>query len=169
MYAKIPGKPPKNHLRILVLFTLLAALWLLLSGFFTPLQLAFGAASCAFTAWLSVRLGLQRSGFPRLAVTARYPRYLLWLTWQVVLSNLHVARVVLSPRIRLQRQVVRVKHTQKTALGVAIHANSITLTPGTLTMDADGVVLEVHALTRHVAEDVVDGEMDRRVTRLEGT
>lgn len=151
-----------------VSFTLLAALWLLLSGFFTPLQLAFGAASCAFTVWLSVRLGLLRSGFPRLAVAARYPRYLLWLTWEVVLSNLHVARVVLSPRMPLQRQVVQVKLTQRTGLGVAIHANSITLTPGTLTLDADGGVLEVHALTRHVAEGVLDGEMDRRVTRLEG-
>ena len=168
MYAKIPGKPPKYHLRILVLFTLLAALWLLLSGFFTPLQLAFGAASCAFTVWLTVRLGLLRSGFPRLAVAARCPRYLLWLTWEVVLSNLHVVRVVLSPQMRLQRQVVQVKPTQRTALGVAIHANSITLTPGTLTLDADGGALEVHALTRRVAEDVIDGEMDRRVTRLEG-
>lgn len=152
----------------LVLFTLLAALWLLLSGFFTPLQLTFGAASCLFTVWLSARLGLLRAGFPRLRVTARSPAYLLWLTWEVVLSNLHVARVVLAPRMRLQRQLVRIQPTQKTELGVAIHANSITLTPGTLTLDADDGVLEVHALTRHVAEGVANGEMDRRVTRLEG-
>ncbi len=68
----------------------------------------------------------------------------------------------------LQRSVVRLRPTQKTALGIAIHANSITLTPGTLTLDADDE-LAVHALTRRVADDLESGEMDRRVSRVEGS
>jgi multicomponent Na+:H+ antiporter subunit E len=142
--------------------------WLLLSGFFTPLQLSFGAMSCAFTLWLTVRLGLLPRDYLRLRVAARSPRYIVWLAWEIVKSNLHVARVVLAPRMPLQRQVVRLQPTQRSGLGVAIYANSITLTPGTLTMDADGGVLEVHALTTAVADDLRSGEMDHRVTRLEG-
>ena len=155
-------------MRILAFLTSLAALWLLLSGFFTPLQLSFGAMSCAFTLWLTVRLGLLRRDYLRLRVSARSPGYIVWLAWEIVKSNLHVARVVLSPRMPLQRQVVRLNPTQRSGMGIAIYANSITLTPGTLTMDADDGVLEVHALTTAVADDLRSGEMDRRVTRLEG-
>ena len=155
-------------MRTLVLLLLMAALWLLLSGYFTPLQLSFGALSCGFTVWMAGRMGLLRPGFPRLRVSARSPGYIVWLAWEIVISNLHVARVVLSPRMPLQRQVVRIKPTQKSAFGIAIHANSITLTPGTLTLDTDEGDLEVHALTARVADDVRSGEMDRRVTRLEG-
>jgi multicomponent Na+:H+ antiporter subunit E len=155
-------------LRILASLISLAALWLLLSGFFTPLQLGFGAMSCAFTLWLTVRLGLLRDDNLRLRVAARSPRYVVWLTWEIVKSNLHVARVILSPRMPLHRQVVHLNPTQRSGVGIAVYANSITLTPGTLTMDAENRVLEVHALTTAVADDLRSGEMDRRVTRLEG-
>ena len=156
-------------MRNLVFLILLAALWLGLSGFFTPLQLSFGALSCGFTWWLSVRFGLLRSDNRSLWIAARAPGYLLWLAWEIVKSNLHVARVVLSPRMPLKRQVVDLQPSQRTGLGIAIYANSITLTPGTLTIDADDGILEVHALTQQVADDLATGEMDRRVTRLEGT
>ena len=155
-------------MRKLVFPTLLAALWLLLSGYFTALQLSFGVAACAFTAWLTARLGLLRADDLRLGIGLRSPAYSLWLAWEIVKSNLHVARVVLSPRMRLQRQVVDLRPSQKSALGVAIYANSITLTPGTLTLDADGDHLAAHALTTQVADDLTSGEMDRRVTKLEG-
>ena len=160
--------PGHSTLRTLVFFISLAALWLLLSGFFTPLQLSFGVLSCAFTLWLSRRLGLLRTDSLRVRMAARSPGYIVWLAWEIVKSNLHVARVILSPRMPLQRQVERLPCTQKSALGIAIYANSITLTPGTLTIDAESGELEVHALTSRVAEDLRSGEMDRRVTYLEG-
>jgi len=124
--------------------------------------------ACAFTLWLTVRLGLLRKDNLRLRVAARLPAYIIWLAWEIVKSNLHVARVILAPGMPLQRQVLHLQPTQHSALGIAVYANSITLTPGTLTLDADDGILAVHALTTSVADDLRDGEMDRRVTRLEG-
>ena len=63
---------------------------------------------------------------------------------------------------------MRIRASQKTDLGLAIHANSITLTPGTLSLDVRQRTILVHALTREAAEELAAGEMDRRVTRLEG-
>lgn len=155
-------------MRILVFLTSLAALWLLLSGIFTPLQLSFGVMSIAFTLWLTLRLGLLPRSNVRLRMALRSPGYIVWLAWEIVKSNLHTARVILSPSMPLQRQVEQLRPTQKSGLGVAVYANSITLTPGTLTLDAEAGELEVHALTDQVAADLRTGEMDRRVTRLEG-
>jgi multicomponent Na+:H+ antiporter subunit E len=64
--------------------------------------------------------------------------------------------------------VINVKASQKTDLGMVIYANSITLTPGTVTIDLQGNRLKVHALTRDTAASLLKGEMDRRVSRVEG-
>ena len=69
----------------------------------------------------------------------------------------------MSPRL------IVVECTQRSDLGRVVFANSITLTPGTLTLDVrDGRVL-VHALTAETAEGLQTGEMDRKVTALEGS
>jgi multicomponent Na+:H+ antiporter subunit E len=98
--------------------------------------------------------------------------YLPWLLLEVVRSNLAVVRLILrlvlgfgSP---VHSHLIRVKAGQSTELGRVIHANSITLTPGTITLDVRGEGFLVHALTRSAAEGVQEGEMDRRVSRLEG-
>ena len=63
--------------------------------------------------------------------------------------------------------VIKVKSTQGTDLGHVIYANSITLTPGTVSMNVDGDIIEVHALTIEGAENLQAGEMNRRVTLME--
>ncbi len=151
---------------VLIPFLTLFALWLLLSGMFDALQIGLGLVSCALVVWLAFRLQLLGDS-PRLHMALRCPGYAVWLAREIVISNLHVARVVLAPRMRLQRQVLRVPPSQRTGLGVATYANSITLTPGTLTLDADDDELVVHALTQQVADDLTSGEMDRRVSALE--
>ena len=156
-------------MRLLILSAFLLVLWLLLSGMFTPLQLGLGVLSSAAVTWLSWRLDLIHSDPPMTRSLARLPGYIAWLALEIIKSNLHTARLIIAPRGKLHRSVVRLIPSQQTSLGVAIYANSITLTPGTLTMDADDGVLEVHCLSREVARDLESGEMDDRVARLEGT
>jgi multicomponent Na+:H+ antiporter subunit E len=92
-----------------------------------------------------------------------------WLVWQIIKSNIDVARVILSPSLPISPNVVRVKASQRTTLGLVTYANSITLTPGTVSMYLDGDIIEVHALTESGARELKDGEMDRRVSAIEGS
>ena len=86
---------------------------------------------------------------------------------EIVLSNLAVARVILDPKLPIHPRILRVPAGQRSDLGQVIYANSITLTPGTVTLDVrDGHML-VHALTTESAKGLLTGEMDRRVAQLE--
>ncbi len=88
--------------------------------------------------------------------------------WQIVIANIDVARRVLSPSLPISPTLIRVKASQSTDLGQAIYANSITLTPGTISIDVEDGEILVHALTREGAQSLLDGEMDRRVTIMCG-
>ena len=101
-------------------------------------------------------------------LTWRALLYWPWLVVEIVKANWDVARRVLSPSLPVTPTMIRVKASQTSDLGQVIYANSITLTPGTISVDvANGEIL-VHALSREGAEELVGGEMDRRVTRMVG-
>ena len=87
---------------------------------------------------------------------------------EIVKANIAVALRIVSPRLPIRPRVIRVRAGQRTDIGRVIYANSITLTPGTVTVDTEGDHITVHALTPEAAEGVLSGEMDRRVTRVEG-
>ena len=155
-------------IRAISLAAVLTALWLLLSGHMEPLLLGLGAVSVAFVVWIAHRMDVvDREGHP-IHLTTRFLTYLPWLAWEIVKANIDVTRRVLDPRLPVGPTVFRVAASQKSELGHVIYANSITLTPGTVTIDIDGDVLVVHALTREAAEGVMTGEMDRRVSAVEG-
>ncbi|CAN0550260.1 unnamed protein product, partial [Laminaria digitata] len=101
-------------------------------------------------------------------ITVKVLLYWPWLVWEIVKANIDVTKRVLG-MAPISPTVVRIKATQKTDLGIVIFANSITLTPGTISLDVDedGYIL-VHALSRDGTEGLEGGEMDRRVTDLEG-
>ena len=146
----------------------LAVLWMLLSGFFMPLLLFFGLVSVCITVYLAIRMEVvDHEGHPvhlkiRLTVS-----YWLWLLKEVIISNIDVCRRIISPDMPISPVVIKVKSTQETDLGHVIYANSITLTPGTVSMNIDGDIIEVHALTTEGAENLQAGEMNRRVTLME--
>ena len=145
----------------------LAALWMLLSFDHEPLLLAFGAASTLVVAALTVRMGLSDAeGHPVHLVTGGL-RYWPWLLVEIAKSNLAVARCILDPRLRIGPRVITVPASQRTDLGRVVYANSITLTPGTVSILVDRDSIIVHALTADGAEGLAGGEMDRRVTRME--
>ena len=149
---------------------LLAGLWLLWSGHTEPLILGFGVVSVLLVTWLRARMERIVGGAEedRYALGLRWIPYIPWLLWEIVKSNLHVVRVILSPSLPIQPQLVRVVGAQETAIGQVVYANSITLTPGTITLDVrDGRFL-VHALTDATADGLREGTMDRKCRALEG-
>lgn len=154
--------------RILIPTIALLVLWLALSGRTETFLFVLGGLSCLFTAWLALKLRTIEPSGRSLAFTWRLVRYIPWLLKEIVMSSISVSKRALSRDMRIQPTVVTVEASQKTPLGVAAFANSITLTPGTLSIDARPGSIEVHALSQAFADDLLSGEMNRRVRALEG-
>lgn len=156
-------------MRALSLVIILFAFWLLLSGYFVPFLLTMGVLSAIAVALLSQRMDLvDHEGHP-VQLSWRLIFYWPWLFKEIMVSAWSVSRVVLNPRLPVSPTLVRAKTSQKTTVGLVTYANSITLTPGTISVDVKPGEILVHALTREAADGLLEGEMDRRVTRFEGT
>jgi len=152
----------------LSLGAVLFAVWLLLSGHYTPFIMLLGVVSCAVIVTITLRMEVaDQEGHP-IHLTWRALTYWPWLMVEIVKANIDVAKRIMLPSMAVTPTMIRVRASQKSDLGQVIYANSITLTPGTISVDvANGEIL-VHALSREGAESLLDGEMDRRVTRMAG-
>jgi len=161
------GKITTHMLKHIALsFTYLFLIWILLSGYFKSNLIILGLLSCTLVTILSVAYKVYSPHQHRLRINLRLPFYLPWLLLEIIKSNLHVARCILTNDI--QPQTLRIKPKQKTDAGLAVHANSITLTPGTISVDYSSKQLLVHALTHHTAEGIKGDEMNIKVATLEG-
>lgn len=154
-------------LKVFGLGAALTALWLALSGKFSALFLLLGAASVVLVVVLSRRMGIPEAGTRRIRVLACVLGYWPWLAREVWCSNIKVARLILDPRLPIEPTIARVPASQRMDLTRVVYANSITLTPGTLSLSVDDGGVTVHALTRSSAQNLLAGEMDRRVRALE--
>ncbi|MDH3288451.1 MAG: Na+/H+ antiporter subunit E, partial [Betaproteobacteria bacterium] len=140
----------------------------LLSGYFVPFLLTMGAVSAVAVAMLGRRMDLiDHEGYP-IRLSWRLIFYWPWLFKEIAKSAWDVSRIILNPRLPISPTLVRAKTSQKTTVGVVTYANSITLTPSTISVDVKQGEILVHALTREAAAGLLEGEMDRRVTRFEG-
>lgn len=149
-----------------LLIVMLAAAWLLWSGLFKPLLIGLGAVSCLLVLYLSSRMNYFDNETFAIRIGLRLLKYWIWLAKEVVKSSIDVARIVLNPRMPISPKVVDVKATASHPVYHVILANSITLTPGTLSLDVHKGIIKVHALTEAGADDLMSGEMDRRVAAL---
>jgi multicomponent Na+:H+ antiporter subunit E len=154
-----------QHAINLALF--LFAIWVLLSGHYTPLMILFGVLSTLFVVFLATRADLIDRETQPVLIKPSVLFYWVWLGREIIKSNIDVARRILSPGLPISPTVFTVRAGQKTELGRVTYANSITLVPGTVTMDVDEDVFTVHALTREAAANLKRGEMDRRVCDVE--
>jgi multicomponent Na+:H+ antiporter subunit E len=111
---------------------------------------------------------VDREGHPIHLTFRAVSSYWPWLLWEIAKSNIDVARRVLDPALPISPTLVRLTPTQKSDLGLVVYANSITLTPGTITIDVEPGTLLVHAIARDGAVSLQGGDMDRRVTRMMG-
>ena len=154
--------------RALTTLISLFVFWLLLSGMFTPFLIAAGFG-CSVAVLLMAR-HMNRIGGDTQPVHLRwlaYAAYHPWLIKEILFSAWDVTKRILHPRLPITPTLVEFKPAQTTDIGLVIHANSITLTPGTITVEAEHGRLLVHALTREAAAGLAGSEMDRRCAMLE--
>ena len=119
--------------------------------------------TCLYVTWKAKFI--DEEGLP-LHLLIRLPIYTFWLFKEIIKANIDTAKIIIFNNPDPQN--FRVKSSQKTEAGKVTYANSITLTPGTVTTELDGDVLEVHALSSDMADDVKSGAMDKKVSWLEG-
>ena len=141
--------------------------WLMISGNFGVLNLSLGLVSSLLVVVISMRMDVVDHESQPIHLTPRLPMYWGWLIVKIVKSNLEVIYRIWAPRNAISPNLVRLTMSQETTLGRVIYANSITLTPGTVTLNVEGREILVHALSQADSENLRQGEMDRRVRHLE--
>lgn len=147
---------------------LLTAAWWLWSAHTEMLIIIFGVFSVALTLVFVVRMDREAGDHLPYKLGIRPLFYLPYIFWEIVKANIDVAKIICRPKMKISPQMFRARASQKTAVGQVVYANSITLTPGTITLDVrDGEFL-IHALTKEAADGVLAGDMDKRVSKLEG-
>jgi len=151
--------------KAIVLGAALFAFWLALSGHYTPFLLVIGILSSAFCVALACRMKLVDAEAVPIGLKPSIALYWFWLAVEIIKANLAVGRIILSPHMPLGQRFVRVPTGQKTEMGQVIFANSITLTPGTVTVETGENALLVHALSGSFASF---DEMGHRVCAVEG-
>jgi len=151
-----------------VAFIILFIFWILMSGRFDYFHLSLGIISCAIVAYASRDLLFKdiRAKNRHIEVI-RFIRYLPWLFYQIVLANIHIAYLVLHPRMLklIDPHIIRFKTRLKKDLSLLTFGNSITLTPGTITVLIKEGHYYVHAIDRFVAEGL-PGDMEKRVGHI---
>jgi multicomponent Na+:H+ antiporter subunit E len=155
----------RNILTVLTLF----ALWLLMSGIYKPLIVWLGVAS-SLIAVIVVRRMAAAADADGLEINLKPVAtigYWMWLMVEIAKSNWAVSKLILSPKMPLNRHHFKVLSTQKTNLGQVVFANSITLTPGTISVDVEDGGFLVHTVSYSDETIPALAEMDARVTKIE--
>ena len=156
---------------LLVLTLNLAAAWMIWSGMNSVdnlFVLALGGGSLLLTIWVCIRMGIIDSEAVPLHFSWRIIPYTGYLIKEIVVSNVEVAKIVLARKMPLQRCMIEVHAKHDSEIANVVLANSITLTPGTVSVSMDDETIKVHALSFEGAEDDLSGEMVGKIRKLEG-
>lgn len=159
----------KRTLRILVLFLVLMAFWLVLSARLDPLFLVIGVASAAWIAWYTIAVldsevgeRPDGGGFNPLALVT----YIVWVFVRQVISGFSLAWVIINPRLAPRPGVFRFRTGLEAPAARTILANSITLVPGTNTIEVEDDLFTVHAFNAASAADIAEAKVQRRIARI---
>ena len=154
----------------IITFLILFGLWIPLSGLFDLFHLSLGVISCALVSWSSRDLlfkeqKVEKRHFLQLI---RFLKYLPWLIYQIILANIYVMKLVLDPKMSalIDPHIIRFKTKLKEDLPLTTFANSITLTPGTITVLIKEGYFYVHSISKKVADDLLTGEMEQKVSEI---
>ena len=154
-------------MRHIYTFFIMMGFWILLSGKFDLFHLSLGVLSSALVSFLSADLLMYEQGKDRLSTGLRFIMYLPWLMYQIVLSTLHVTFLALHPKMKDQIDPTIVTFKTKLTSNIAkvALANSIPLTPGTITIRVEDQIFYVHAISRKAAAGL-PGEMEERLAKV---
>lgn len=157
-------------MRYVITFIILFINWIIWSGLLDAFHLSLGVISCLIVTFMSHDLLFKRRDFSLrdLGEAFRLMIYIPWLMYQIILSNIHVAKIVLKPDMPIDPDIVPYKHKLKKDISVTTFANSIILTPGTITAEIIDDTFYVHCLDKKVADDLLTGEMEERVAKVFG-
>ena len=147
----------------------LLGFWLVMSGKLEVFHILTGILAVSFVVWLDRRLGPLSKDEDAISLHAHFlklPVYLPWLAWQMILSSFHVGKVILVPRHKIHPMMLKFDSKMPSNAARVILGNSITLTPGTLTLDIQEDTFLVHALDVQSSESLLAGDMQKRVGRL---
>jgi multicomponent Na+:H+ antiporter subunit E len=145
-----------------ILSLAMVATWLTLSGYFIPLILIFGAISIGIVVWMCRRMGiLDGETVPYLTVPLTL-QYFIWLFSEIVKANVQVVKAVLSPDLEVSPTLVKIPLNTDADIAETMFANSITLTPGTVSVDMQPDHILVHALLEDMSAPEGFEEMERR-------
>jgi len=146
----------------------LFALWLVMSGIYQSLIIGFGLISSVLCVWIIFRLGLvdDKAILQRFRFFAGL-RYLFWLTVEIGKADWAVSKVILSSVMPKQQRLIGVPARQSSDIAKVLFANSITITPGTVTVETEADHLIVHALTDEAADLVALEDMGARICAIE--
>ena len=162
---------------LILRFAALYGFWIILSGRFEVKYLIMGAVSAFIVMYLTQDLAQPdgpkqvRGGLRDYSVVSgigNFILYFFWLMWSVAQSNLQVAYIVLHPKLPIQPGLLRLRTKLRNRSGHIILANSITLTPGTITIDFDDGDYSVHALVPGAAQSLLDAKMQGKLERIFG-
>jgi len=145
--------------------------WILLSGFFDLFHITAGIVCSLLVSYFShdLLIGNETRALDGVKRVLRFFKYLPWLIYEILKANIGVAVLTLHPRMPIDPRMITVNTNLKTEMGIVTFANSITLTPGTVTVGAssEGKFL-VHVIEPGAAAILDNGEMARRVKEIEG-
>lgn len=154
-------------IQTLSLALILVGFWLLNSGLFKPLIFILGAISIVLVLFISSRMKVIDEESQPLHLTTSIPGYYLWLLKELVMSNIKVVSTIWQGKLQLQPALATIKMDHMSDMGKVIYANSISLTPGTVTTDVTENSITVHALDKRSISDIETGEMEARVRKLD--
>jgi multicomponent Na+:H+ antiporter subunit E len=155
----------------ILMFISLMVFWVIMSGFLDAVHLSMGVVSVLFVMFLTNKIKkevffddeMQSLGEVRFI---KVIPYIFWLIWQILVSAAKVVAIILHPTLPIEPAIVRFKVNLPNAQAKAILGNSITLTPGTLTVDIEGDEFVVHALSSASYTGIINDEMPKKVNQL---
>ncbi len=143
--------------------------WLVLSGIYTAVTVPAGILSVIGVVALAHRMGIADDEGHPIHLSLGALTYWPWLMLEIAKSAWDVTKIILHPKLPISPTLIRIRASQRSAVGLATYANSITLTPGTITARVSGDEFLVHAVVRGGAKDLAKGTMDQRVKKFEGS